>query len=87
MIGFLHSPKPGRASLAYDVLELHRAAITHAVFAYVQRRIFLRADFELTVDGIVWLSAPVAREVAILALRAVPMADAVRTVKRLAARL
>jgi CRISPR associated protein Cas1 len=85
MIGFLHSPKPGRASLAYDVLELHRAAITHAVFAYVQRRIFLR--FELTVDGIVWLSAPVAREVAILALRAVPMADAVRTVKRLAARL
>jgi hypothetical protein len=73
--------------LAYDVLELHRAAIAHAVFAYVQRRIFLRADFELTVDGIVWLSAPVAREVAILALRAVPMANAVRTVKRLAARL
>jgi hypothetical protein len=47
--------------LAYDVLELHRAAIAHAVFAYVQRRIFLRADFELTVDGIVVERARCAR--------------------------
>jgi CRISPR/Cas system-associated endonuclease Cas1 len=33
--GFLHSPKPGRLSLSYDVLEFHRAAITEAVFGFV----------------------------------------------------
>jgi CRISP-associated protein Cas1 len=29
--GFLHSPKPGRLSLSYDLLEFHRAEITEAV--------------------------------------------------------
>jgi hypothetical protein len=50
----------------------------HTQFSPMYKGVFLRADFELTADGIVRLSAPVAREVAILALRAVPMADAVR---------
>jgi CRISPR-associated endonuclease Cas1 len=83
--GFLHSPKPGRLSLSYDVLELRRAAITAAVFSYLQQRTFRYDEFETDARGVVRLSAHVAREVATLALKAAPMAECVRSVKRFTA--
>jgi CRISPR-associated protein Cas1 len=81
--GFLHSPKPGRLSLSYDVLELHRADLTRGVFNYVLRNKFEVADFELDTQGVVRLSAPVARDVAALALRTAPMAECVKSVRRI----
>jgi CRISP-associated protein Cas1 len=83
--GFLHSPKPGRLSLSYDVLELHRGTITTVVFGYLQERSISPEDFELTQDGIVRLNGLVAREIATLALRAVPIVECVASVRRVAA--
>jgi CRISPR-associated protein Cas1 len=67
--GFLHSPKPGRLSLAYDMLELHRAAVTEGVFGYCRERRFDQASFAADNRGVVRLSPSVARDVAALALR------------------
>ena len=36
--GFLHSPKRGRLSLSYDLLEFHRTAITERVFEIAGKR-------------------------------------------------
>ena len=80
--GFLHAPKPGRLSLPYDVLELHRADLTRKVFAFCQGRTFSSGDFETTREGIVRLSAPVAKDVATVALRTAPITECVKTVKR-----
>jgi CRISPR-associated endonuclease Cas1 len=84
-IGFLHSPRQGRLSLSYDVLEFHRAAITEAVFEFSSKRVFRWKDFELDLRGVVRLSAPLAREVAAMALREVSMVDCTKTVRRIAA--
>lgn len=83
-IGFLHSPKPGRLSPSYDVLELLRANLAEAVFAVIPKQTFRRADFEIDARGIVRLSAPLAREVATLALRVAPMSECVKNARRLA---
>jgi CRISPR-associated protein Cas1 len=83
MHGFLHSPKPGRTSLAYDALELHRAALTEVVFEYGSKRYFRSGDFE-TEHGIVRLSPGVARDVAGLAIKTASMADCVASVRRIA---
>jgi CRISP-associated protein Cas1 len=40
MFGFLHSPKPGRLSLSYDVLELVRSRIDTEVFTWSAKRVF-----------------------------------------------
>jgi CRISPR/Cas system-associated endonuclease Cas1 len=82
-MGFLHSPKPGRLSLSYDVLEYHRARLTRAVFEHVARQIFERADFEMTNEGIVKLASHIARDVADLVLNE-PFKDYTASVKRLA---
>jgi CRISPR/Cas system-associated endonuclease Cas1 len=81
--GFLHSPKPGRLSLAYDVLELHRADLTRGVFNYVLRRKFEPDDFEQDARGIVRLGAPAAKEIAVMALRAAPVAECIKSVKKI----
>jgi CRISPR/Cas system-associated endonuclease Cas1 len=80
--GFLHSPKPGRLSLSYDVLEFHRAALTQGVFTFAEKRIFVRDDFEVDAHGIVRLSGPIAREIAGLALKTVPATEAAKSVRR-----
>jgi CRISPR-associated protein Cas1 len=80
--GFLHSPKPGRLSLSYDVLEFHRAALTEGVFDFAGKRVFTRDDFELDARGVVRLSGSTAREIAALALKAAPVAETTKSVKR-----
>jgi CRISP-associated protein Cas1 len=81
-IGFLHVPRQGRLSFAYDVLELHRATLTQAVFTYATKRSFRRADFEMD-RGLVRLGLDVAHDVAWLSCDRVPMAELARTVRRI----
>jgi CRISPR-associated protein Cas1 len=83
--GFLHSPKPGRLSLAYDTIELHRTALTESVLAYAAKREFRCEDFEMDKHGVVRLSGPIARNIAVLALRVAPIANCSRTVKKIMA--
>lgn len=82
--GFLHSPKPGRVSLAYDVLELFRAGLTRAVFAFAGKRVFLKSDFEMNARGIVRLGPGIGREVAALAIKTAPFEDCLKAAGRLA---
>jgi CRISP-associated protein Cas1 len=84
MFGYPHSPKPGRPSLSYDVLELHRAAITEAIFGLSAKHAFAREDFETDRYGVVRLSGPVAREIAAQTLKTAPMAECVKSVRKMA---
>ena len=82
-VGFLRSPKPGRLSLSYDALELHRARVTRAVFNYVQGRAFKRSDFQLSPEGIVRLSPLVAKEVVALVLKEISFKDYVAGTRKI----
>jgi hypothetical protein len=70
--GFLHSPKRGRLSLSYDLMEFHRTAITERVFEIAGKRTWQQSDFELDPLGIVRLTSDLAREIAATALRITP---------------
>ena len=59
--GFLHAQKHGRASLAYDGLEIIRPAIDRAIVEYVQSHIFAKSDFPVT-DMTVRCGRDVARD-------------------------
>ncbi|MGH6869494.1 MAG: CRISPR-associated endonuclease Cas1, partial [Methylocella sp.] len=52
ILEFLRLPKPGRASLAYDLAELHREAVTRAVFTFVKYRTFKREDLISAIKGL-----------------------------------
>jgi CRISPR/Cas system-associated endonuclease Cas1 len=81
--GFLHSPKPGRLSLSYDILEFHLTAITEKVFEAVEKRKWLRNDFEIDPQGVVRCGPVTARDIAAMALKAAPVYEAARSVERL----
>jgi CRISPR-associated protein Cas1 len=82
--GFLHSPKPGRLSFAYDALELHRAAVTEGVFGYCRSSRFDQFSFAPNNRGVVRLGSSVARDVAALTLRRASMKACGETVKQIA---
>ena len=81
--GFLHVPRQGRLSLSYDVLELHRADLTSAVFDHVRRNVFTGSAFEQSQTGVVSLGPTVARDIAAIALRTATIPACERTVRRL----
>jgi CRISP-associated protein Cas1 len=62
--GFLHADADGRYSLSYDVLELLRADIDAAILPWVASQTWKRADFPVTPEGVVRLTAPLAAVVA-----------------------
>lgn len=66
--GFLHSPKEGRASLAYDAIELLRAGIDDRLLAFAKSRVWRREDFPVTKEGVVRLSPALAKIVTARAL-------------------
>jgi CRISP-associated protein Cas1 len=55
-IGFLHSDKPGRWSLAYDVIEPLRPLIERSVFGFIGRYQFGSNDFIRANDGSIRLA-------------------------------
>jgi CRISPR/Cas system-associated endonuclease Cas1 len=71
-VGFLHGDEPGRYSLAYDLLELLRAEIDHAMLPWIASRTWSRADFPVTRSGIVRVQATLVRVLAQRAVAAVP---------------
>ena len=64
------------------MLEFHRVAVTERVFGFAGQRVFARPDFELDPHGVVRLGRPLAREIAGLALKAVTVMEAARSVER-----
>jgi CRISPR/Cas system-associated endonuclease Cas1 len=80
--GFLHVPRQGRLSLSYDILELHRADLTSAVFAHATKTLFARSAFEQSRTGVVSLDPDVARDMAKLALSVATIAACSKSVRR-----
>jgi CRISPR-associated protein Cas1 len=72
--GFLHADAQGRYSLSYDVLELLRADIDAAILPWVASVTWKRADFPVTPEGVVRLTAPLAGVVAQRTAEVLPQA-------------
>jgi CRISP-associated protein Cas1 len=73
--GFLHADAPGRMSLAYDSLELLRAAVDSAILPWVASHKWKRADFPVTPTGIVRLHSTLTAVVAQHATAAVAASE------------
>jgi CRISP-associated protein Cas1 len=69
-IGFLHSDKPGRWSLAYDAVEPLRPLIEQRVFAFIRKHQFGANDFIQTSGGTIRLNDNLLR--AVIAETALP---------------
>lgn len=55
-IGLFHTLRPGRASLACDIMEEFRALVERLVITMVNLKIVQKNDFEKQVSGAVWLN-------------------------------
>jgi CRISPR/Cas system-associated endonuclease Cas1 len=79
--GFLHDGrKPGRLSLVWDAVELHRPKLVTSVFGMMEGRTFKRYDFGIFENDGVGLLTPLAREVAEITIRTLTLQDMVKTV-------
>jgi CRISPR-associated protein Cas1 len=67
-IGYLHSCRPGRAALVYDLMEPLRPQVDHLVLSFVRSRTLSPSDFVLGTNGVCRLHLQLAREVAGLAM-------------------
>jgi CRISPR-associated endonuclease Cas1 len=61
--GFLHSDKPNRDSLVYDLMECERGAVDGLVLDFLARTTFHAGDFTRASDGSVRLHPQLARAV------------------------
>lgn len=78
--GFLHDgKKPGRLSLVWDCVELHRPKLVTAVFGFAAR--WVQRSFRLIDEGIVRLAPAIMKEVAAVTIGAIPLKDMIRTVE------
>lgn len=55
-IGFFHTLRPGRVSLACDLMEEFRSLIERLVISLVNLKVIQRSDFEVQVSGAVLLN-------------------------------
>jgi CRISPR-associated endonuclease Cas1 len=83
--GFLHEGrKQGRLSLVWDAIEPLRPRLVSAVFGYAANHEFEKKDFlvfvhKRTREKTVRLAPPLAKEIAVLALKTVSVRECVRT--------
>lgn len=55
-IGLFHTLRPGRVSLACDIMEEFRAMIERLVITIVNLKIVQKSDFEKQISGAIWLN-------------------------------
>jgi CRISPR-associated protein Cas1 len=63
-IGYLHSCRPGRVALVYDLLEPLRSQVDRLVLSFVLSYTFAPSDFILDANGVCRLHPQLARQVA-----------------------
>jgi CRISP-associated protein Cas1 len=68
MIGYLHSCRPGRVALVYDLMEPLRPRVDRLVLDLVRSHTFTPRDFVLGANGVCRLHPQLARRVARLAV-------------------
>jgi CRISPR-associated protein Cas1 len=62
-IGYLHTCRPGRVALVYDLMEPLRPRVDHLVLGFLCSNAFTPSDFILRADGICRLHPQLARRV------------------------
>lgn len=86
--GFLHDGrKPGRLSLVWDAVELHRPKLVQETFRYAGAKVFRKNDFRMIDGGIVRLAPSTMKDAAALTLKTVSLKDMVKTVEWLAGQI
>lgn len=55
-IGLFHTLRPGRVSLACDIMEEFRALVERVIITIVNLKVIQKDDFEVQVSGAVWLN-------------------------------
>ncbi len=83
-IGYLHTCRPGRAALVYDLMEPLRPRVDRPVLCFVLSRTFAPSDFILDTNGVCRLHPQLARQIARSALSDTVVQE---TTSRLAAEL
>jgi CRISPR-associated endonuclease Cas1 len=63
-IGYLHTCRPGRMALVYDLMEPLRPRVDRLVLGFVRSRTFTPSDFVLGTDGVCRLHPQLSRQVA-----------------------
>lgn len=80
--GFLHDGrKPGRLSLIWDAVELHRPKLVRETFRWAGNKVFRKGDFRLIDEGVVRLAPATMKDAAELTLGVVPLKDMIKTVE------
>src|SRR5215204_2991112 len=68
-IGYLHSCRPGRAALVYDLMEPLRPRVDRQMLSFVRSYTFTPSDFVLSTDGVCRLHPQLARQTSHLTVR------------------
>jgi CRISPR-associated endonuclease Cas1 len=63
-IGYLHTRRPGRAALVYDLMEPLRPQVDRLALNFARASAFVPSDFILNADGICRLHPQLAKKVA-----------------------
>jgi len=66
-LGILHADKPGRASLAYDIMETVRPAVDLWLFDWLREAVFSKRDFGEGSNGAIRISRPLTSHLAMTA--------------------
>ena len=76
-IGYLHTCRPGRVALMYDLMEPLRPRIDRLVLSFVRSNTFAPSDFVLGSIGVCRLHPQFARQIAGLAMNDNPAQETV----------
>lgn len=78
-IGYLHTCRPGRAALVYDLMEPLRSQVDRLVLDFLRSHTFSPSDFISNTDGVCQLHPQLARHAAELAVSKINIQDVVST--------
>jgi CRISP-associated protein Cas1 len=76
-IGYLHTSRPGRVALVYDLMEPLRPQVDRLVLTFVLSHTFTPSDFVLRDDGVCRLHPRLAQQVAQLVASNIEVGDVV----------
>jgi CRISPR-associated protein Cas1 len=76
-IGYLHTSRPGRVALVYDLMEPLRPQVDRLVLGFLRSHTFAPSDFVLGANGTCRLHQQFARQVAGMSLSDTTVQDAV----------
>ncbi len=81
-IGYLHTCRPGRLALVYDLMEPLRPRVDRSVLGFARSQVFTSSDYALRADGVCRLHPQLARRVTQQLLSGTVLSETITSVKR-----